>query len=241
MMVLGTIVVERVFDGLVLALFLPLPLLLSGTSDGVLDVLAVLSLGGFLAAAIVLAALAARPHPTTRLIERLLTLAPSRLRPVLSAWIASFLTGLSLLRGARAWATVTAITAISWACEAATYWLVGLGFDFGTGIPWWVYFAVAGAANLAISAPSAPGGFGPFEFFAKKVLVVFGANAAAATAFTLVLHALLLVPTTLVGLFLLWRDHLSIGALREQVEAAQAADGAVTAERALAGAEDRPA
>jgi hypothetical protein len=73
---------------------------------------------------------------------------------------------------------------------------------------------VAGAANLAIAAPSTAGGIGPFEYFARTVLVVFGAGVAAATAYALVLHALLIVPATLAGLALLWREQIGLGALR---------------------------
>ncbi|MBM3141296.1 MAG: flippase-like domain-containing protein, partial [Chloroflexi bacterium] len=218
---LGTIVVERVFDGLVLALFLPLPLLLGG-STGVLRALAAAGGAAFLVATVALAALAARPAAMERLVHTLLGLAPGGVRPALRAWSASFLAGLGLLRGPRAWAAVTGMTALSWALEAVAYAMIGAAF--GLGIAPWLYLGVAGAANLAISAPTAAGGVGPFEFFAREVLVVFGAGVTAATAYALVLHGFLLVPTTLVGLALLWREHLSIGALRREAAAA-AADG----------------
>jgi uncharacterized protein (TIRG00374 family) len=216
--VLGTIVVERVFDGLVLTLFLPLPLLVGGSS-GVLRALALVGAAIFLTAATVLVLLAAWPAPTTRLIHRVLGLAPSRLRPALTTWTESFLAGLSQLRGARAWGAVAAMTAISWLFEAATYWAIG--HAFGLGISPWLYLGVCGAANLAISAPAA-GGVGPYEFFAREVLVAFGVGVAAATAYALVLHALLLVPTTVAGLALLWREQIGLGSLRTQAAAAQA-------------------
>lgn len=223
--VLGTIVVERVLDGLVLALFLPLPLLLGGRND-VLDALAVIGGLGFLALAGVIVLLGTHPALMRRVIDRLLALTPARLRLPLRAWSESFLAGLSLVRGRRAWAAVTAMTTLSWLLEAATYWLVGLAF--GLELTPWLYLGVAGAANLAIAAPSTAGGVGPFEYFARTVLVVFGAGVASATAYALVLHALLIIPTTLAGLVLLWREQIGLGALRRQAEGDAVPAGAHT-------------
>lgn len=212
--VLGTIVVERVLDGLVLALFLPLPLLLGGSNRG-LDALAIIGGLGFLALAAVIVLLGTHPAVMRRLVDGTLARTPARLRLPVRAWSESFIAGLSLVRGRRAWAAVTAITALSWLLEAATYWCVGRAF--GLGIAPWLYLGVAGAANLAIAAPSTAGGIGPFEYFARTVLVVFGAGVAAATAYALVLHALLIVPATLAGLALLWREQIGLGALRRDV------------------------
>jgi uncharacterized membrane protein YbhN (UPF0104 family) len=111
---------------------------------------------------------------------------------------------------------------LSWLLEAATYWLVGEAF--GLALNPWLYIGVAGAANLAISAPSAAGGIGPFEFFAREILVVFGAGVAAATAYALVLHALLIVPTTFAGLALLWREQIGLSTLRRQAAAEATAE-----------------
>ena len=65
------------------------------------------------------------------------------------------------------------------------------------------------AANLAIAAPSTAGGIGPFEYFAREVAVVYGATVTAATAYALVLHAVLLGPVVLLALILVWRRHLA--------------------------------
>ncbi len=229
--VLGTIVVERVFDGLVLTLFLVPPLALRG-STGTLRALAFVATGIFVTAAVVLALLAARPEPMHRFIHRVLGLAPGRLRPALRAWTASFLSGLSLLRGPRAWAGVALMTTISWTCEAGTYWMVG--HAFGLGLDPWLYFGVCGAANLAISAPAA-GGVGPYEFFASAVVVAFGVGISVASAYALALHALLLIPTTVAGLALLWREQIGIGALRRQ-----AADASAQARAAESGDNEAP-
>lgn len=66
------------------------------------------------------------------------------------------------------------------------------------------------ASNLGLTVPSTGGGVGPFEFFAKLALVYSGVTAAKAASFVIILHITLLVPVTILGLLMLWRDNLSI-------------------------------
>jgi uncharacterized protein (TIRG00374 family) len=203
---LGTIAVERIFDGLTLALLLAGTVAFAGGDDA-LRALAALMTVAFSAALLVLALLALQPRFAEWLVS-LLRIAPAAIRPRARAWLGSFLAGLNALRGGRAWMTVAALSALTWVLEAAAYWLVGEGF--GLGLAPWVYLAVCGAANLAIAVPSTAGGIGPFEFFARQVVVAFGVSSAAGTAYALVLHALILVPVVLIGLALLWRQHLGV-------------------------------
>jgi hypothetical protein len=207
---LGSIVVERVLDGLVLAAMLAITVLLAG-GNGALKGLALIAGAAFVAVFAVLVALgasgAARPHTAQRLLRRL----PESIRPRIEDTLARFAEGLTALRGPRTWALVVGATAASWTLEAAAYWLVGVGFGLDLAPP--LYFAVCGAANLAIAAPSTAGGVGPFEFFARSAAVAYGAGRAVATAYALVLHALILLPVVLLALVLLWRRHLGVGTL----------------------------
>jgi uncharacterized protein (TIRG00374 family) len=214
---LGTIVVERILDGLVLALLLAGTIAVAG-GNSLLRWVAAVAVVGFVAATGLIAALALRPGASTAVVT-LLRFAPARVRPAARAWMGAFLAGLSTLRGGRAWATVLAASLGGWVLEAGAYWLVGRGF--GLPLEAGHYLAVCAAANLAIAAPSTAGGVGPFEFFAREVAVAFGTAAAAATAYALVLHALLLVPVVLLGLLLLWQRHLGVRALVRAAEATE--------------------
>jgi uncharacterized protein (TIRG00374 family) len=203
---LGTIVVERVFDGLMLALFLAGTIAVAG-GDDTLRALAALMAAAFSAAALVLVLLALRPGFAEVLLS-VLSVAPATMRPRARAWLGSFLAGLGALRGARAWGIVAALSAVTWGLESLGYWFVGESFGFGLSPA--VYLAVCGAANLAIAVPSTAGGIGPFEFFARQVVVAFGVQSAAGTAYALVLHALLLIPVVMIGLALLWHQRLGV-------------------------------
>ena len=144
-------------------------------------------------------------------LGRLAAFTPERARPAAEAIATGLLSGLTTLRGPRDWWAVSWLTAASWGLEAATYWLVGLAF--GLALPAPLYLAIAGAANLAIAAPSTAGGIGPFEFFAREVAVYFGVGVPDATAYALALHALILVGVVLAGAALAWRLGLGVRAI----------------------------
>lgn len=210
---LGTIVVERIVDGLVLAVFLAGTIAVAGGS-GVLRTLALAGAGAFLLAGALIALLAARGGGARALTAAALRLLPAVLRDRVERWGRGFRDGLTALRGWRIWTAVVALSALSWALESAMYWLTGLAL--GLELHPLLYLGVCGAANLAIAAPSTAGGIGPFEFFAREVAVAFGATAAVATAYALVLHVVLLAPVTVLGLILLWRRE---GGLRSLLRA----------------------
>lgn len=209
----GTIVVERALDGLVLALALAGTVALAGGS-GPLRLLAAAGLAAFALATALLVLLSQRPAWAGRLglvLGRLAALMPERARPAADAIATGLLAGLTTLRGPRDWWAAGWLTAASWGLEAATYWLVGLAF--GLALPAPLYLAIAGAANLAIAAPSTAGGIGPFEFFAREVAVAFGVSTADATAYALALHALILVSVVIAGAALAWRLGLGVRAI----------------------------
>ncbi len=207
---LGSIVVERVLDGLVLAAMLAITVLLAGGTTA-LRGLALIAGAAFVVGFAVLVVLgasgAARPHTAQRLLRRL----PASIRPRIQDTLGQFAEGLTALRGGSTWLLVVGATTASWTLEAASYWLVGVAFGLELAPP--LYFAVCGAANLAIAAPSTAGGVGPFEFFAREAVMAYGAGRAVATAYALVLHVLILLPVVLLALVLLWRRHLGVGAL----------------------------
>ncbi len=207
---LGTIVVERIFDGLILALMLAATLAVLG-SNTVLRNVALVAGAAFTAIALVLVALALLPVLTRRLIDAVLTVPPAAIGGPLRALANRFLDGLTSLGGPRTWALVATASAATWMLEGASYWLVGIGF--GLPLSPIVYLAVCGAANLTVAVPSTSGAIGPYEFLAREVVVYFGASAAAGTAYAIGVHAFVLLPVTLVGLLLLWRRDLGLGDL----------------------------
>ncbi len=208
MSALGTIVVERVFDGVVLVSFLLLAGAILGLSSE-LEVLAIAMAAAFAVLLVLFFYIAASPERAGRWTERLVGLLPHALRDRTQALADSFRDGLQSLQSPSLVALVLGTSAAAWLMEALMYYLVGLSFDIGEGFA--AYLMVTAAANLAITLPSSSGGIGPFELLAKETLTFLGVGSAVAGAYAVALHGLVLLPVIVAGLGFLWAINLSLG------------------------------
>ena len=208
MSTLGTIAVERVFDGVVLVAFLLLAGAILGLSSELRGLAAVMALAFALLLA-VFVYVASSPDRAGRWAERLIGLLPRALRQQAQRLADSFLSGLQCIQSPYVVSLVLVTSLVAWLLEALMYYLVGLSFHIGEGFA--AYLMVAAAANLAITLPSASGGIGPFELLAKETLTFLGVGSAVAGAYAVALHGLLLLPVIVAGLLFLWSINLSLG------------------------------
>lgn len=199
----GTLMMERLFDGLVLATFVLWGLVVVDIGTAYLGVGLVLlaaSLSGF----VICTLLALNPTVATRLAS--LPFLPERLRAPLVGLGESFLQGFSVLTCPSRFGLAAVTTAAAWGFEMGMYALIGRAFDLHASF---LGIAFAGsAANVAMSLPSAQGGVGPFQYFCTQALLKFEIAKNAAAAYSLALHIFLVVPVSLVGLLVLWRSTL---------------------------------
>ena len=225
---LGTIAVERVYDGVTLlawAAFAGPALLLLGEFDGVSDtsritwiVLATLTVTLFLGALTVLTCLAMVPRFLSYL-DRLIGVVPARFRPKVQELAQTFVEGLSILNSPRKHLGLFLLSLPVWGFEGVMYFLIGHSFGiydyFGsTGVLVLVVVLVTATSNLATSVPSSIGGIGPFEVVAQQTLMALGVGASVAGAYAGFLHLVALwLPVNLVGLVLMWQQNLSLKGL----------------------------
>jgi uncharacterized protein (TIRG00374 family) len=204
---LGTIVVDRVFDGLTLLLFLVLAGLFATVSSEVRTLAIVMAVlfGVGIIVMYVLAVSEARSAWAVGVVVRLL---PGRLKDRAQGLADSFLEGLQSLRSPAAMAGAWVASVASWLLEATMYYMVGEAFGLGLGFH--VYLLVTAAANLAITLPT-PGGVGPFELGTRWALAPFISASDSVRAYAIVLHALLLFPVIALGFVFLWSINLSLG------------------------------
>jgi len=207
MQIMGTIVIERLFDGLVLAIFLTMIIATLGDSS-VLQSLAIVAGTGFVMGTLVIAFLAIKADLVRQKMHVLLSFAPNKVRPHLRLWLSNFITGLLSLRKLNGFVNVLLLSFLSWSLEAIAFWFVGL--SFGLSIHPLTYLGIVSAANLAMIAPSTSGGIGPFEFFGSEMLVLLGVGSSMAVAFIITVHVFVLLPVTLVGIILFWRFETSL-------------------------------
>ena len=224
---LGTIAVDRAFDGLTLVTTLGICIAILG-SDPRVKSLGLATALVFFAASAVLLALGTAPIRARSLMLRIARMLPSQLQTPVEVLVDSFLSGLVSIR--RPWALVAAalLSLASWGSEAAMYVIIGHAFHLPVGIE--VYLLITAAPNLALSILASPGGVGPFEVTTREVLVYFGTGSAQASAYALALHALLLGPVIVAGFVMLWLTHVSLsqvmGASERVVEAPAAGEAA---------------
>lgn len=227
---LGSILIERVFD--VLALCGIMAAVSAWVAlTGWLAAVAALSWLVVTGAVVATAVYVAIPR---RHLERLVkprVVALGRFSPRLAGLGRSFRKGLSAMRTPRRLAVLTALSVVSWIAELGLYYFVMLVVGFDSGIQSLAVGMVV--ANLATVIPSSPGYVGTFDVPLQAALVDgFGVSAVTAASYTLLTHAVLLVPVVVVGLVLLSREDLSLKALGHgRVEARSANDGTAVGRR----------
>lgn len=208
---LATIIVERIFDGVVMLafVFLNLPELAQLTHSsgfvGNIQQAAVYGTAAFLGALGVFLLAAMFPQRTSRIgewfIERFL---PARLRDKVGGILHRFLDGLASLRSPFSILMVFLTSVVIWLLETAKYWFVMHAFDFE--VSFFALMLMNGIVNLATTLPSAPGYIGTFDAPGIAVLTAYGVDQAMAAGYTLVLHVALWLPITALGAWFLARE-----------------------------------
>ena len=212
---LGTIVVERLFDGLVLCGLLALAWpWLPPTSW--LRLAALVGTLGFVVGSAVGVGAAVWPSQVMSLARLCTRPLPARLAARALGLAASFLDGFAILRSGRQLGPLFLLSVGAWLCEAAMYYVIMLGFNLGSG-PISALLGMA-AANLGTMVPSSPSYVGTFDVPLQTVLIeMFGVDPGLATSYTLVVHSALIVPVVVVGLILLWREGISVADLSRRL------------------------
>ncbi len=222
----GTILVDRVFDGVTLV---PMLLIVAAFAGG--DTYFPVGFGqelNFAGLGIVMAALFGviitilfylalsdrGRHQLHRMVHRF---APTKLKPKVENLLLSFFEGLHALRNPLDLGAATLMSAISWTLEALMYYLVARGFGIHEGFH--IFLLLTAAVNLAIAIVATQGGVGAFEFVVSKTIVAFGVTGIAdggqfkalSEAYAIGLHAVLLFPIVIIGLYLMWSMQFNFG------------------------------
>jgi uncharacterized protein (TIRG00374 family) len=220
---LATIIVERVFDGVVMLafVFLNLPRLTTMTGEsGFVGNIRTLALWGAVAFAGALAfflLVAMFPKRAERWGRLLITrLLPARFHTRALDLAARFLEGLASLRSPANALMVFLTSVVIWLFETGKYWLVMHAFPFE--VDFFILMLMNGIVNLATTIPSAPGYIGTFDAPGIAILRAANVPAALAAGYTLLLHVALWLPITLLGAYYLAREGLKWSEVQAQPE-----------------------
>ncbi|HEY9086903.1 MAG TPA: lysylphosphatidylglycerol synthase transmembrane domain-containing protein [Anaerolineaceae bacterium] len=221
---LATVVVERLFDAVVMLgfVFFNLPELARLThNSGFVGTLNIrdLALWGavlFLGALLVFLALAMFPRAAEALVDFVVNrLVPARMRDKVRNLALKFLSGLESLRSPQEALMVFFTTVIIWLLETGKYWFVMHAFPFE--VSFFALMLMNGIVNLTTTLPSAPGYVGTFDAPGIALLQAYGVPGAIAAGYTLVLHGALWFPITLLGAYYYIRQPLRWGKDLEQL------------------------
>jgi uncharacterized protein (TIRG00374 family) len=222
---LAIVIVERTFDAVVMMLFifvnLPELAKLGGGGSGVAGTIEQFAIYGtilFFGALIVFILAAMFPSVTARMVTwSVAHLSPARFRLKLQGLADRFLEGLSSLRSPRDAVMILFTSILIWLFETGKYWFLMHGFSFT--VSFFALMLMNGIANLVTIIPSAPGYIGTFEAAGIAVLKAYGVSQAVASAYTVVLHAALWLPITLLGAWFMVHEGLTLTKVREEAKA----------------------
>lgn len=206
-----TVVIERIFDGLVMLSFVIVPLAFLDFGAPFVQQIASAGVPLFAVALALFLGLAARPNLLRAVFAWMQRWLPRALGERIGGLGEGIINGLAGLRSPADLLGVVFSSYATWMMQGVCYWLVAQAFGLELGYA--VMLLTVGVVNLAGLIPASPGMAGVFEFFTKEVLVAAGVSAPIATSYALVLHAVIWLPPTVAGALLLLREGLGFGAV----------------------------
>lgn len=203
--VLPTLVVERLFDGLWLALcvgltaiWIPLP----GEIVHAADILGIIAIAASVVVIIVM-------------------LSPARIAPVaipgkparlIMQFFARFTGGIKTIGLTRSFFLSLAVSSLIIVFQAAAFWFImvacGLHVPLAAGA---VVFLIV---HLGTAIPNAPSNIGSFQFFCVVGLAIFGVDKTTAAAFSIAVFIILTLPLWIIGLGAIARSGMTLSQIR---------------------------
>jgi uncharacterized protein (TIRG00374 family) len=219
----GSIAVERVFDGITLVAFLVIASWAGGFgSETAVGNLTLGAIGKFFAAVFSLALLVAVvfvrwPEPALRTMRSVSgSILPDTWANRLVETIQGLVEGLDVLRSPRRFFAVLFWSLIVWTTGAASFWLGFLAF--GIEVPWSAALLLQSLLAFGVAVQFSPGFFGQFEAICRATLVLYAVGTGPAVSFAFGFHLGGFVPITLLGLWSLSRAHLHLADLNMRDE-----------------------
>ena len=210
---LATIVVERIFDGFTLLLFLAvIALFRSGEFPPWLRSSAYIAFAFYICALVLLVLLKIRTSLALRAAAILTRPLPDRFGERIIHLLESFAGGLRILHSAGDVLAASVLSLLVWLPYVLLIHLL-LG-SFGIALPVYVSFLLLVAMGIGVMIPSAPGFIGTIQFVCVAVLAAFSVAGDQALSFSIIYHACTFVPVTATGLVYLLVEGISLADIR---------------------------
>jgi uncharacterized protein (TIRG00374 family) len=212
----ATIVLERIFD--IFALLLLMAAILIGKRIPLKEhnyervVLAgYLMLVLSIALLLLLIFLKIKKEPTLNFLRKMMKILPEKMSSLVLEIFEKFAEGLTVLGDLKRMVLISIHSMILWIITALSNYFIFLAFGLDV-LPWDASFVVLIVVTLGITLPNAPGYIGVYHGLVILALSIYSLEVpdAAARGVAIVLHGAQYVSITAVGLFYLFRKHLSL-------------------------------
>lgn len=193
---LGTVVVERTLELLVMLALLSFVLIkqpLPGWTEDAGKVVVALALGAIIG----LVCLGLLGEKIIESLVRRLVFLPVLITRRLVTSGKTFIGGVSAVLNAQHVAGFLTFTAFIWLLEISVAWAISSAFNLQLS-PLHLLFVLIAIA-IGTMVPASPGYVGTFEFFGLSALALIGVSGSGALGFVVVLHAVLLLGSSMVG------------------------------------------
>lgn len=209
--VLASIFVERIFDGLTIALILSVTLFFYPFPQSVKTLATMAS--GFFALLFLFIMFGTFSDIPEKIIKYLEKKSPEKLSFIF-VLADKFLKGAASLNSGRQVLAVTFLSVLTWTVELGVYYIISIAF--GINIPFVAYLYMLCAANLGMLAAPTPGGLAVFQAAIVYALKSFSMLYEKRMAVAIVLHMAQIIPVTIIGLLWLYLNHISITSAEEE-------------------------
>lgn len=234
----ATIVVERLLDLVAVLIYLALFFLVMvrGEAAAAPRLFAAIEVGGLGLAAggvallVVMFMMAGQPERLQRLVLKVEALLPVRLAQAVAGFARTFAEGLAIVRHPSRLLIALAWSMVLWLCIAGQVYVILRAF--GAAVPLGGAFLLTAMLVVGVSIPTPGGVGGTHEALRLGLTSFYGTDNDLAVGAAIVQHAVNFVPVTVLGLWFIARDGLSLARLREMSASAQQSASA-------AGADDR--
>lgn len=215
---MGSVVVDRVFDGIVVLLLLvvamtdpafPRDAMIGPTP---VTTFAMIGAAGLLVGLVGLFALLLFPDQFVGFFRGLARRTIPRLEEPIGNFLERFAHGLTVLQDPRRFLLVFFWTLVHWLVCAASYWLAYEAIGIKAPITSTLF--VQTIIVLAVAIPQGPGFVGTFETFARLALAVYAVPGDLAVAWGIAYHVVTYIPVTVLGLVYAVRMGLKLGELQ---------------------------
>lgn len=214
---LSSIILERIFDGIILVFFLSVLLIFYPFPGWVKNLgifTAILFCGGISIIFII-------THYQTKAINFLyyiLHFFSDSFHKKIVPYIEKFILGLGMLKNRSQISSVTIISVFIWLNEALVYYILLIAFDITESSLFLIALFTMIVINFGIMIPSSPGNIGTYHYFCVLALTLFGVSSNTALAYAIIANALMIICTVFFGVLCMWQMGFSISDLKNDMK-----------------------